>query len=436
MEVDQNILKKETYFEPYAYLLERYGISYEEQGAWLVHGKPNHNNQWIVCLSISLKNAKEILDRVLGYLAKYGYHFVLIKDQLQHNRINNNAFPIVFFGKVLIIFTKDITFCDMLANDLARMTNNFEGLHIPNCIRLGSIIYVAFSKLNPDFKGGQNEAPFILETVDNYDQLFPESLNWKEKKISRFIKYRYLPVSMIARSYKGNILKGLDLFRMRWVFIKQARPWAAEDIYGRQMRDRLLWQKKVSEELDGKVNLPKILDYVEQQEYCYLISKYIKGVSLDALIKSKANSFDQLLPYYVKAVEEVQKMHLARYIHRDVTAKNIIVRKKDKKVFLTDFELSYCSDESNLAPFDSGTKGYMSPQQILNDTPTEKDDVFSLGAMLSYLATGVKPFEFFNYRAEQISELQLPKRISNVINKSTTAEVNRRMSMAELLYSI
>lgn len=436
MEADQNILKKETRFKPYAYLLERYGISYEEQGAWLVHGKPNHDNQWIVCLSISLKNANEILDRVLRYLAKYGYPFVLIKDQLQHNRINNNAFPIVFFGKALMIFTKDITFCDMLANDLARMTNNFEGLHIPNCIRLGSIVYVAFSKLNPDYKGEKDNAPFILEDVPDVDKLFPESLKWREKEISRVIKRRYLPISLIRSSYKGNILKGLDLYKMRWVFIKQARPWATEDIHGRQMRDRLLWQMKVSKDLTEKVNLPKILDYVEQEGYCYLITEYIQGILLDVLPKEESNSLEDILPSYLLAVEEVQKMHEAGYIHRDLTSKNIVTNKKDNKVYLTDFELSHPLEKTEMIPYDSGTIGYMSPQQISNQIPTKSDDVFSLGALLYYLVGSEYPNQLVSLsekeREENIDGLRASDKIKSIIKGCISPDPNNRWDMNRL----
>lgn len=437
MEATQFISKVETKFKSYGFLLDKWGIPYREDGVWFVHGKPDHDNKWMIFLSIPLKNAEQILDEVLAYLAKNDYAFVLIKDQLQHNRINNNAFPLTLFGKALMIFILNPELCNTVAGDLAKISEKYDGLFIPGCIRMGSIVYVAFSKLNTEYNGEEHLLPFIYESVENAYQLFPNSLYWKEKKISRFIKKRYLPISLIASSYKGNILKGLDLFKMKWVFIKQARPWATEDLHGRQMRDRLLWQQKVSEYLEGRLNLPNILDYVEQDGYCYLISQYIEGVSLDALLKDKSNSFEKLLPYYIKAVMEVKKVHQAGYLHRDITSKNIFIREGDHSVFLTDFELSYPQAEAGTKPFGSGTYGYMSPQQTNNHIPKESDDVFSLGGLLYYLASREHPNKTFSLNEEakisNVDSLEITTEVKEIIRGCTFPDPQERWDINRLI---
>jgi hypothetical protein len=62
----------------------------------------------------------------------------------------------------------------------------------------------------------------------------------------------------------------------------------------------------------------------------------------------------------------------------------------DARLRLIDFELAAAIGEPNIgeAVF---TEGYASPQQYRGDDPTPLDDVYSLGAMLSLLASGTDP---------------------------------------------
>lgn len=385
------------HYPSYRPLADELHISLRESGPWLVHGSPNHDQRWLICLSVCMRNADAIFRKVLPVLHEKQVPFLLIKNTLQHNQINNNAFPLPFYGKPLIAFVEDVKQAGELAAALAALTNEYGGLKVPGCIRVGSIVYVAFSRLNPDYDKERGEdsrqLPFILEVPHGSEKEFPQAKLWKEKKLKGIIGGRYLPVSLIASTPKGNILKGVDLKTFNWCFIKQAAAWAAEDLNGRQMSDRLRWQKEVSKELKEWIRCPEVKALVEQEDYTYLIFGYIHGKSLDQLIKSLPDNDDSrryFISCFIQLLQQVAGMHKADFIHRDLTAKNILIT-SGGQVYLSDFELTFDMEKEEMIPFDSGTFGYMSPQQIKAQEPECSDDVYSLGALLYYMISRVHP---------------------------------------------
>ncbi len=432
----------ETRYRSYLPVAEELQITLRESGPLLVHGKPNHDQRWLVCLSVCIRDADAIFRKVLPLLQEKQAPFLLIKDLLQHNRINNNAFPVAFYGKPLIAFAEDVKQAGELAAKLAALTNEYSGLKVPGCIRVGNIVYVVFSRLNADYDPDRGEdsgqLPFILEVPPGSEKDFPQAKRWKEKKLKRIIGGRYLPASLIASTPKGNILKGVDLKTFNWCFIKQAAAWAAEDMHGRQMSDRLKWQKEVSEELEEWIRRPEVKALVEQEDYTYLIFEYIQGKSLDQLIKSMPDndaSRRAFISWFIQLLDQVLQMHDADFIHRDLTAKNILVTRSGE-VYLSDFELTFDLEKEEMIPFDSGTFGYMSPQQIKAQEPECSDDIYSLGALLYYMISRVHPEGLTELPAEErlvvIDGLPAASSLKEAIRRCLDEDPQMRPEIEEL----
>lgn len=429
-------------YRSYQPLAEEQGIAFRESGPWLVYGQPDHDRRWLICLSVCIRHAAEILRLVLPVLRERKVPFILIKDQWEHNRINNHAYPVPLYGKPLIIFTEDVRQARELAARLAALTQAYSGLQLPQCLRLGSIVYAVFSRPNPDYNkengSGNPQLPFITEVPRGAESEFPEAKHWKEKKLKRIIAGRYLPVSLIASTPKGNILKGVDLKTFNWCFIKQAAAWAAEDINGRQMSDRLRWQKEVSGELKDRVRVPRATDLVEQEGYTYLICEYIKGKSLDELIKTLPDGEgprSRLITCFIHLLPQVEAMHQAGFVHRDLTAKNVLVTPAGA-IYLSDFELSYDLKKEKTVPFDSGTFGYMSPQQVKGQQPECADDVYSLGALLYYIVSRKHPEQLTALPAEErreaIDALNAPPAVKEAIRQCLQDDPEARPIVQQL----
>jgi serine/threonine protein kinase len=63
-----------------------------------------------------------------------------------------------------------------------------------------------------------------------------------------------------------------------------------------------------------------------------------------------------------------------------------------------DLELAHAIGDS-ATPFTQGTVGFISPQQQKNLTPDTSDDVFSVGAIIASLLTGLSRPSIANWRA-------------------------------------
>jgi hypothetical protein len=81
-------------------------------------------------------------------------------------------------------------------------------------------------------------------------------------------------------------------------------------------------------------------------------------------------------------------------VHRDVKPANILLENSVERVYLTDFGLARASDDASLTCTGvvAGTPHYMSPEQADGQPLDHRSDLFSLGSVLYFMATGHPPF--------------------------------------------
>jgi serine/threonine protein kinase len=181
--------------------------------------------------------------------------------------------------------------------------------------------------------------------------------------------------------------------------IKEGTYGDTKDIEGRDIKDRLMWQKEVHEAVQGKVRIPKLIGSFEENGNYYLVMEYLRGKALGDLVKGKKANLGllreggkparKLLKYILQVIDLLDKLHQQGYVHRDVTATNFVLLRSGK-MCLIDMELTYCVKDSYPAmPFRLGTTGYMSPQQMAVEMPTVKEDIYALGALMFQVLTGL-----------------------------------------------
>lgn len=162
-----------------------------------------------------------------------------------------------------------------------------------------------------------------------------------------------------------------------------------------------MWQFKVHTELARFLPIARAIEEFEVNGIQYLVLEYIKGDNLqDSIDGIYGEKKFKMLPvskkliligWVLEALQILRRLHLRGYVHRDISASNFIVSKS--KLFLLDLEQVWNikSTHGGEILFPCWTKGYSSPQQILNWRPTVMDDIYSFGALMINLFTHVHP---------------------------------------------
>ncbi len=97
-----------------------------------------------------------------------------------------------------------------------------------------------------------------------------------------------------------------------------------------------------------------------------------------------------------KIATALHDLHGQHVVHLDIKPSNIIMREPDGEVVLIDYGLSRhdqlpdLMDEEFRLPY--GTAPYMAPEQVYGIRSDPRSDLFALGVLMYFFATGVRPF--------------------------------------------
>ncbi|BBM85751.1 serine/threonine protein kinase [Candidatus Uabimicrobium amorphum] len=144
-------------------------------------------------------------------------------------------------------------------------------------------------------------------------------------------------------------------------------------------------------------NIVGIYEVGQDRNNHFYTMDYICGKSLgDVIEEEKRLNSRKAAKMMIKVANAVHYAHQQNVIHRDIKPDNIMIDESSQP-FLADFGLAKATrGGSRLSQTGSvvGTPAYMPPEQASgkNKTIDEKADIYSLGATLYEMVTGVIPF--------------------------------------------
>ena len=127
----------------------------------------------------------------------------------------------------------------------------------------------------------------------------------------------------------------------------------------------------------------------------FLIMQYVPGRSLQARVDEDGPlGVEEILRIGLQAAAGLAAAHAQGLVHRDVKPSNILLEDSVERAVLTDFGLARAMDDASLTQTGilAGTPSYMSPEQATGVEIDARSDLFSLGAVLYFMATGRPPF--------------------------------------------
>ena len=127
----------------------------------------------------------------------------------------------------------------------------------------------------------------------------------------------------------------------------------------------------------------------------FMVMQFVAGESLQSRVdRNGPLDIKELLRVGVQVASGLAAAHEQGVIHRDIKPANILLEMGVERALLTDFGLARTVDDAALTQTGiiAGTPHYMSPEQS-NGQPTDhRSDLFSLGSVLYFMATGYPPF--------------------------------------------
>jgi serine/threonine protein kinase len=125
----------------------------------------------------------------------------------------------------------------------------------------------------------------------------------------------------------------------------------------------------------------------------WLATAYVAGPPLSEAVRSRGPlTAESLLALAAGLAKSLTAIHAAGVVHGDLKPSNVLLALDGPRVI--DFGISQAAEVNPLARAGLvvGTPSFMSPEQAAGKEVGPLSDVFSLGAVLAFAATGRKPF--------------------------------------------
>jgi hypothetical protein len=175
----------------------------------------------------------------------------------------------------------------------------------------------------------------------------------------------------------------------RAVAVKVIRAELAQDP---EFRARFRREVTVARTVSGLYTAP-VLDADADGPEPWLATAYVPGPSLaDAVTRHGPLPAASVLMLAAGLAEALSAIHGAGVVHRDLKPANVLLAADGPRVI--DFGISRAGEASALTHTGLvvGSPGFMSPEQAEGRDVGPPSDVFSLGAVLAFAATGQGPF--------------------------------------------
>ncbi|MEU1625851.1 PQQ-binding-like beta-propeller repeat protein [Streptomyces sp. NPDC020096] len=223
----------------------------------------------------------------------------------------------------------------------------------------------------------------------------------------------------------------------RRVAIKTVRAELAED---QLFRVRFTREVEAARAVSGFYTAA-VVDADPRAAVPWLATAYVPAPSLEEIVNECGPLPAQAVRWLAAGVAEaLQSIHGAGLVHRDLKPSNVLVVEDGPRVIDFGIASGVSNTRLTMTNVAVGTPAYMSPEQARDSrSVTGASDIFSLGSMLIFAATGHAPFHgsnpvetVFMLLREGPDTTGLPDELRPLIESCMRMEQERRPTPADL----
>ena len=216
--------------------------------------------------------------------------------------------------------------------------------------------------------------------------------------LNNILHKRYLIIGKLGKGGMGTVYKAEDtLLGNRPVAIKEM---SQQDLSPQQIVDATDAFKREALMLARlhHPHLPVIHDFFGEQDRWYLVMSFIEGETLEQYQRKTRQArlpLDEVITIGLQLCNVFAYLHAQQppIIFRDLKPANIM-RTPSGELYLIDFGIARHFKAGQAKDTESfGSKGYAAPEQYGHTQTSPQTDIYSLGAVLYQLLTGIHPYD-------------------------------------------
>ena len=209
-----------------------------------------------------------------------------------------------------------------------------------------------------------------------------------------------------------------------------------------EFRARFRREVAVARKVSSRFTVP-LIDADTDGPMPWLATAYVTGPSLaDAVTEHGPLPVRSVLELAAGLAAGLSAIHAAGVVHRDLKPSNVLLAHDGPRVI--DFGISVAAETSPLTRTGMliGSPGYMSPEQVEGREVGPPSDIFSLGAVLAFAATGEAPFGHGSaptlaYRAvyREVNLDRVPAEVRGLIQRCLAKDPGQRPTARDLEFA-
>jgi serine/threonine protein kinase len=368
---------------------------------------------WKLHISATLNSCDSVLTRALPVLHEREATFKVASTRPFLGALNRGDFGPSQIGKFITVYPRSDNEATILAEQLDVVTCGLEGVDVPSdrSYRPQSLVYYRYGSFdNSVLQLATGEVVPALHRPDGTlvedkrltsyhavewvsDPFRPDATDAVEPCDDSTEHDRYVRVAQIHRTSRSTVYFAIDTMELKRCVLKFAREPGSDHGPTVDERARLCNEALVLNDIAPSSTYPVLFDADLDGEHPFLVLQDLTGRTLAAHLAEAAASgrFDRqwIIDTAIGLCDSLQPLHESGWVHGDLSPQNILVA-ENGDVRVLDFELATRVGSAR-SPIPCGTPGYMSPQQSACASSSVQDDVFALGAIMYYAATGADP---------------------------------------------